>query len=134
MIREGTQMEEGRSFIEILVGPDGGIMIVDDLSSLSSLGRPSRPFPVTKRFITSSLCFLLSTCLEDNVRLCPFEYPILSSYVLLAVRKAQESQPVDPETITKRTKRHLDELEVHLFRCGSLPTDYLMEAVLRIAL
>jgi len=54
---------------------------------------------------------LLSTCLEDNVRLCPSEYSILSSSALLAVRKAQESQPVDPETIAKRTKRHLDELE-----------------------
>jgi len=77
---------------------------------------------------------LLSTCLEDNVRLCPSEYSILSSSALLAVRKAQESQPVDPETIAKRTKRHLDELEVCSFRCGSLPTNYLMEAVLRIAL
>ncbi|KAI0292108.1 hypothetical protein BC826DRAFT_1092161 [Russula brevipes] len=35
------------------------------------------------------------------------------------VRRAQESQPLDPETIAKRTRRHLDELEVCSFPCSS---------------
>jgi len=59
---------------------------------------------------------------------------ITSSFSLLAVRKAQESQPLDAETIAKRAKRHLDELEVASFPVGSLPIYYLIGADLRIAL
>jgi hypothetical protein len=42
----------------------------------------------------------------------------MTSHILLAVRRAQESQPLDAETIAKRTKRHLDELEVRSFPSG----------------
>lgn len=54
--------------------------------------------------------------------------------ISLAIRKAQESQPLDAETIAKRTKRHLDELEVCSFPYGSLPIHYLIKAGLRVAL
>jgi zinc finger HIT domain-containing protein 1 len=40
-----------------------------------------------------------------------------------AVRKAQESQPLDAEIIAKRTKRHLDELEVR-FLATRFPIHY----------
>jgi hypothetical protein len=52
------------------------------------------------------------SCLEDSVRFLPFKSSIALSRRVLAVRRAQESQPLDAEIIAKRTKRHLDELEV----------------------
>ena len=132
MIRRGHKVrrsEKGRSFIEILVGLDGEM-----INDLHRLGRPSRlllQLTVTKRFITS-YCFRHAS--KTTYALAPLTIPpITPSRILLAVRRAQESQPIDAETIAKRTKRHLDELEVRSFRCGSLPTHYLMEAELRIA-
>lgn len=90
------------------MGLDGEM--IDDLFGT----RPSRPVPVNS---VSLPLAVLSTCPEDNVRLDSYECPIITSRILSAMRRAQESQPLDPETIAKRTKRHLDELEVRSFPC-----------------